>query len=57
MIDPQQLKNILPHNQNLCSGLSPSFKELELRVIIDQDLSLNSHVNIFQKLFSDMKYL
>lgn len=51
MIDPQQLKNILPHNQNLCSGLSPSFKELELRVIIDQDLSLNSHVNIFQKFF------
>jgi len=51
MIGPKQLNNISPHHQKLLNGLSPSFSQQvkSLGVIIDQDLSLNSHVKHITK--------
>lgn len=44
IIGPKQLNNILCDNQNLLCDLWLTLAVKDLRVIIDQDLSLGSHI-------------
>ena len=51
MIGPKQKNDISPHHQNFLSSLSLSFSPQvkNLGVIIDQELSLNSHIKHITK--------